>query len=101
MPAYVEHAQAIAAELATVDGVQLVPDPPVTPMMHVYLRGEADRAGRDASAGSPPSGGCGPGRRPLPAELPGWRAVELTVGDATLDFTPAEVRALVAEILAG
>jgi hypothetical protein len=27
--------------------------------------------------------------------------VELSVGDATMEFTPGEVRALVAEILAG
>ena len=53
------------------------------------------------SAGSPPSAGCGPGRRPSTSELPGWQVVELTVGDATLEFEPAEVRALVAEILAG
>ena len=34
-------------------------------------------------------------------DLPGWRVVELSVGDATMEFAPAEVRALVAEILAG
>ena len=39
--------------LATLDGVLLVPDPPVTPMMHVYLRGEADRLRR----GDPPDRG--------------------------------------------
>ena len=100
MPAYVEHAKAIAAELTTLDGVQLVPDPPVTTMMHVYLRGEA--AALDAALRR-----IATERRlwtwpkTFPCELPGWRAVELGVGDATLDFAPAEVRALVAEILAG
>ena len=101
MPAYVEHAKAIAAELATLDGVLLVPGP----------AGDADdarlpaRRGRARwtrrSAGSRSSAACGPGRRPSPTELPGWRVVELSVGDATMEFTPAEVRALVAEILAG
>jgi threonine aldolase len=100
MPAYVEHAKAVAAELTTLDGVLLVPDPPVTTMMHVYLRGEAaalDAAIRRIAI-----------ERQLwtwpktsPSDVPGWRAVELTVGDATMDFAPAEVRALVAEILAG
>jgi threonine aldolase len=100
MPAYVEHAQAIAAELTTLDGVQLVPDPPVTTMMHVYLRGEA--AALDATIRR-----IATERRlwtwpkTAPCELPGWRAVELTIGDATLNFAPAEVRDLVAEILAG
>ncbi len=36
-----------------------------------------------------------------PADLPGWHAVELTVGDATLGFTPAEVRDLVEDVLHG
>ena len=100
MPAYLEHAQAIAAELAALDGVLLVPDPPVTPMMHVYLRGEADRLDAairriavDRSLWTWP--------KTFTTELPGWQVVELSVGDATMEFTPGEVRALVAEILAG
>jgi len=38
MPDYVAHARAIATELSQMDGVQVVPDPPQTPMMHLYLR---------------------------------------------------------------
>jgi threonine aldolase len=100
MPAYVAHAQAVAAELATLDGVQVVPDPPVTPMMHVYLRGSAQaldatlrRIATERLLWTWP--------KTYTSELPGWQAVELTVGDATLGFTPVEVRTLVAEILAG
>ena len=37
MAAYVEHAKAIAAVLAGIEGVQVVPDPPQTPMMHLHL----------------------------------------------------------------
>ena len=40
---YVEHARAIAAELATVPGLEVVPDPPQTPMFHLQLQGDADR----------------------------------------------------------
>jgi threonine aldolase len=100
MPAYVAHAQGIAAELATVDGVLLVPDPPVTPMMHVYLRGDADRL--DAAIRRiAVERGLWTWPKTFTTELPGWQVVELSVGDATLAFTPSEVRALVAEILAG
>jgi hypothetical protein len=35
-----------------------------------------------------------------PTDLPSWQRVELTVGDATLEWTPAEVRDLVAGLLA-
>jgi threonine aldolase len=100
MPAYVDQAKAIAAELATLDGVLLVPDPPVTPMMHVYLRGEADRL--DAVIRRiAVERGLWTWPKTFTTELPGWRVVELSVGDATMEFTPGEVRALVAEILAG
>jgi threonine aldolase len=98
MPAYVEHARAVAAELATLEGVALVPDPPVTPMMHLYLRGDGDTLdGRLRAIAE--QRGLWTWPRTYPTELPGWRVVELSVGDATLEFSPAEVRALVAEIL--
>ena len=98
MPAYVEHARAIAAELSDLDGVRLVPDPPQAQMFHLYV----DRPADDLLAGV---------RRvaaerkiwtwswTFAAETPGWSVVELAVGDATMGFTPAEVRDLVAEIL--
>src|SRR5215467_2073186 len=38
MPAYQEHARAIAAALAGLDGVRVIPDPPQAPMMHLLLR---------------------------------------------------------------
>jgi threonine aldolase len=99
MPAYAEHARAIAAALADLDGVRLVPDPPQAQMFHLYV----DRPADDLLAGV---------RRvaaeqkvwtwswTFPSETPGWSAVELSVGDATMGFTPAEVRDLVAEVTA-
>jgi threonine aldolase len=98
MPAYVEHAKAVAAAVGTLDGVQVVPDPPVTPMMHLYLRGEAEpMKARMRQIALDRGIWTWPGTSP--SDLPGWQAVELSVGDATLDVEPAEVRGLVAEIL--
>jgi threonine aldolase len=98
MTSYVEHARAVAAALAELDGVEIVPDPPVTPMMHVHLRAPANRL--DVAIRSlalekdtftwPKS---------TPTDLASWQAVELTVGDATLEWTPGEVRDLVAGLL--
>jgi hypothetical protein len=34
-----------------------------------------------------------------PTGLPSWQVVELTVGDATMEWTPTEVRDLVAGLL--
>ena len=35
------------------------------------------------------------------SETPGWSVLELSVGDATLGFSPDEVRDLVEDVLAG
>ena len=89
MTAYVEHAQAIAAVLAGIDGVQVVPDPPQTPMMHLHL----DTTAALVTAGIRRMateqrlwtwGGSSP------TDTPGVRRVELTVGDATLAMAPAK-----------
>jgi len=98
MAAYVEHAQAIAGALTGVEGVQVVPDPPQTPMMHLHLRttAAAVTAGIRRMAIEQrlwTFGGSSP------TDTPGTRRVELTVGDATLAFTPAEVAAAVRALL--
>jgi threonine aldolase len=43
IPAYRDHARALAAALATVDRIEIVPDPPQTPLFHILLRGERER----------------------------------------------------------
>ena len=54
MPAYVEHAQGDRGRARRPwTACCSCPDPPLTPMMHVYLRGEADRLRR----GDPPDRG--------------------------------------------
>ena len=42
MRVYLDHARALAAALATVDGVEVVPDPPQTPLFHLHLDGERE-----------------------------------------------------------
>lgn len=98
MPTYVDHARAIAAELAGLDGVELVPDPPVTPMMHVYLRAPAE-ALTAAMRRLAVEDGVWTWPKAFPSDLPSWQVVELGVGDATLGWSPAEVRDLVAGLL--
>jgi threonine aldolase len=99
MSRYVDHARAIAVALSEVDGVEVRPDPPQTPMMHLLLRTDADtyRAGALRLVTEEK---LWVGLRTAPAELPGWRRVELTIGDATLDFTPDQVADIYAGLLA-
>jgi threonine aldolase len=90
MGTYAERARAIAAAVATIDGVEVVPDPPQTPMLHLHLRTDAATvlAGIRRMAteqGLWTWGGS------TPTDTPGIRRVELTVGDATLALSVDEV----------
>jgi threonine aldolase len=100
MGAYVAHAQAVAEALADVDGVVVVPDPPQTPMMHLHLRTTeaAVTAGIRRMATEQRLWTWGGSSA---TDTPGYRRVELTVGDATLGFTPAEVADAVRALLPG
>ena len=99
IPGFLEHARAVAAALAAVDGVEIVPDPPQTPMFHVLLRGDRDRLCDAALTIAE--------RRKVflfgelrPTASPSHHLHEVTVGDATLALEPDEVAALYAEIVA-
>jgi hypothetical protein len=81
-----------------VPGIDIVPDPPQTNMMHLYLRttGEAlaraaCRIARDRGVFTWPSSSPGP--------TPATRVLELTVGDATLAFEPREAAEIIAELV--
>ena len=100
MGAYVDHARAIGAALRGIDGVDVVPDPPHTNMMHLHLRTSdaAVTAGIRRLATERSLWAFG-GSAPL--DTPGLRGLELTVGDATLDYTPDEVADIVRELVPG
>jgi threonine aldolase len=98
MGAYVEHARAIADALSKIDGVEVVPDPPQTPMMHVHLRTTpaALTAGVRRLAAEERLWTFGGS---VPADTPGFRRVELYAGDATLALTAQEVAAAIRALL--
>lgn len=98
MPEYATHARRIAKKLRTVPGVELTPDPPHTNMMHLYLRVD-EQAFKVSAARIARERGIftWPGSAPGPSATS--RAVELTVGDATLAFKAQEVADLVAELI--
>ena len=99
IPAFVEHAQAVAAALAQVDGIEIVPDPPQTPMFHVLLRGDHDRLAEAAL-------GLAEERRvflfadPDPTTSPTTWRHEVMIGESSLALAPEEVAELYAEVLA-
>jgi threonine aldolase len=88
--AYTDHARAIGAALAAVPGVTVIPDPPQAPMMHLLLRTTKDdyasaarRLATERGIWVSPS--C------QPTADPAVQRLELSVGDATLGFEPAEI----------
>lgn len=98
MPRYFEHAGAIAQALRGLRGVEVVPDPPQTPMMHLHLRVE-EKAFRRAARRIAIEQGIFTWAGSVAGATPSVRVVEFTVGDATLAFTPAEVAALVGQLV--
>jgi threonine aldolase len=91
MPGYLEHARAIAAALAGLDGVRVVPDPPQVPMMHLLLATTQDRYAEAARALATRQRIWAPPKA-APTVDPATQRLELSVGDATSELTPAQVR---------
>lgn len=99
MPAYYEHAQAIAGALDRLPGVRVLPVPPQAPMMHVQLAATAAEL-RARALRIAERDGVWTFPTPFASDAPSLQRVEFSVGDATLGFGPDEVRALFAELAA-
>jgi threonine aldolase len=98
MPKYFKHALAIAAKLRGMPNVEIVPDPPQTPMMHLHLRVD-EKAFLAAAHRIVQKQGIFTWPRSVPGSAPTVRVVELTVGDATLEFKPDEVAAIIRQLV--
>jgi threonine aldolase len=98
MPARFEHAQAIAAALAGVPGIRLVPGTPQTPMMHLLFSTTVERFAENAKQLAEKEGRW-VWPKPVPTEDPAVVRVELTVGSATLRHDPAFIAATLAGLL--
>lgn len=98
-PVYLDHARAIAAALADLPAVRVVPDPPQVPMMHLLLditaEGYAQAARKLAEEqGIWVSPTC------MTTTDPAVQRIELSVGDATCELDPAQVRDIFARLVA-
>jgi threonine aldolase len=98
MAVYQRHALAIADALRDLPDAQVVPDPPHTPMFHLLLRRETE-ALSDAALRLAHEEGTWTFHRLSGTEVPGVHRWEIEVGEATLTWTPAEVRSLVERLL--
>ena len=99
MPAYLEKTREIADAIRDLPGVEVVVDPPQTPMLHVRLHTDHDGVLRAALELATERGWAVPFRSG-PSESPRWRVIELSVGENTLDWTPDDVRAVIGRLAA-
>lgn len=98
MGIYHRHACAVAAALAALPQVEVVPNPPHTNMFHLFMRGDHGRLERAALEVAAETG-VWLFRSPRPTQLPTYQMVEYVAGDASLDVTPAEVVALIGDVV--
>ena len=96
MPARLTHARAIAAALAWVPEIRVVPDPPQTPMMHLLFRTTTERFRVNAKRISEETG-LWVWPNAVETGDPAVVRCELSVGRATLRHKPEKI----AEILTG
>ncbi len=96
---YYAKALEIAEALRGLPDLEVVPDPPQVPMMHLRLR-TSETALREAALDLAEETGIWTFADSRPSESPGWRRVELTIGDATMTFSGADVRRLFDRLLA-
>ncbi len=98
MPDYVTHAGAIANAVRSIPGVHLVPEHPSTNMMHLHVDAPAETfaASCHELATSEGTWTWGSTRSSVVADR---SVVEFTVGDATLEWQPAEVAGLVGRLI--
>ncbi len=97
-PRFLAHARALATALATVDGIEVVPNPPQTAMFHLLLRGDRERLS-DAALSVAEERKVFVFGDPSTTTSPSWQKLEVMVGEPTLSLDPEELRDLFAEIL--
>ena len=97
MPARLAHARAIAAALARVPEVRVVPDPPQTPMMHLLFATTAERFRENAKRISVETG-LWVWPNPVETGDPGVVRCELSVGRATMRHKPEAIAEVLADL---
>ncbi|HVC03909.1 MAG TPA: beta-eliminating lyase-related protein [Candidatus Acidoferrales bacterium] len=99
MPRYFEHARAIARAVRDIPGVEVLPDPVRSPVMHLRFATRLDKL-QARIVDIARSEKVWTFSRPWASEGPRLQRFELHVGDATLELSGNEIRGLL-ERLAG
>lgn len=98
MSEYRGHALSIAAALGDLEGVRVLPEVPQAPMMHLQLAATADEL-RERAIAIAEADGVWTFAEAYATDAPGLLRLELSVGDATMEFDAGDVRRLVARLV--
>jgi hypothetical protein len=98
MPRFLEHARALAAALGDVPGIDVVPDPPQTPLFHLHLRGDRETL-TERALELATERRVWLFRRLEPTAVPAVQRLEITVGEPALEIAPEEAVELFSAIL--
>ncbi len=98
MPELLGHARALAAGLRDLPGVDVAPDPPQTPMFHLHIRIDAERA-VDAALALAEETKIWFGHSFVPTGVPAVQRLEIAIGEPALEVGPGEARELFATLV--
>ena len=98
MSRYHAKAKEIASVLSEFPQIEIVPNPPQTNMMHVFVQGDHEQL-LNASLHLAQETKMLLFARLAPTGVPRWSKFELTIGDASLDVPTQEMRELVTRLL--
>jgi threonine aldolase len=100
MPEFLGHARALGGALRDVPGVDVVPDPPQTPLLHLHLRGDREQLARRSLELAHERGVwlfAPPALRATDVDR--VSKFELNVGEPALEISPAEAAELFSIVL--
>jgi threonine aldolase len=98
MPRFLEHARALSAALGEVPGIDVIPDPPQTPLFHVHLQGDRDTL-RTRALDLAEERRVWLFNEPDPGVVPGVQKLELNLGEPALEISPEEAAELFAQVV--
>jgi threonine aldolase len=98
MPAYYRHSLAIAAAVRDIPGIEVMPEPVQSSMMHLRFAADLDAIG-ERIAEIARTDKIWTFARPWASMGPRLQEFELSVGDATLELSPEEIRNLFIRML--
>ncbi len=93
MPQFLAHARALAGALSQLAGIDVVPDPPQTPLFHVHLRGDL-RTVQERALDVAQERRVWLFHRVVPSVVPNVNTIEVNVGEPALEISPEEAAQL-------